>query len=66
MRNLADVDRCLCDGLKEGFVKILMQKGHSNILGATICGPNAGDMISELTVAMQWGVTVCEYPVNIQ
>jgi pyruvate/2-oxoglutarate dehydrogenase complex dihydrolipoamide dehydrogenase (E3) component len=58
MRQLKDVDRCLCDGLKSGFVKILMAEGGANILGATICGPNAGDMISEITVAIQWGVTV--------
>lgn len=57
-RNFADVDRCMCDGQKIGFVKIIMAAGGCNILGATICGPGAGDMISEITVAMQWGVTV--------
>lgn len=57
-RNFADVDRCLCDGVRSGFVKIIMAAGGANILGATICGANAGDMISEITLAMQWGVTV--------
>lgn len=57
-RQLADVDRCLCDGVKKGFVKITVRAGTDEILGATICGPNAGDMISELTLCMQYGIGV--------
>ena len=37
----------------EGFVKIHVLKGTDTILGATIVAPCAGEMISELTVAMQ-------------
>lgn len=57
-RQLKDVDRCLCDGIDSGFVKLIVQAGTKQILGATICGPNAGDMISELTVCIQYGITV--------
>ena len=57
-RQLGDVDRCLCDGVQKGFVKISVRAGTDEILGATICGPNAGDMISELTVCMQYGIGV--------
>lgn len=57
-RQLAPVDRCLCDGTAVGFVKITVLAGTGQIIGATICGPNAGDMISELTICMQHGITV--------
>jgi len=61
-RQLGDVDRCLCDGVQKGFVKISVRAGTDEILGATICGPNAGDMISELTVCMQYGIGVPQVP----
>ena len=57
-RMLKDVDRCKCEGVTEGFVKITCAKGTDKILGATIVGPNAGDLISELTVCMTSGVGV--------
>ena len=52
-REFADVDRGIVDGETEGFVKIHVKKGSDQILGATIVGSHAGDMISEITVAMQ-------------
>jgi pyruvate/2-oxoglutarate dehydrogenase complex dihydrolipoamide dehydrogenase (E3) component len=54
-REFADVDRGIVDGDTEGFVKIHVKKGTDQILGATIVGSHAGDMISEITVAMQSG-----------
>lgn len=56
VRYLKDVDRCKCEGITTGFVKISCAKDTDTILGATIVGPNAGDMISELSVAMQNGI----------
>ena len=55
-REFADVDRGIVDGETEGFVKIHVKKGTDQILGATIVGSHAGDMISEITVAMQGGM----------
>ncbi|MGD8991117.1 MAG: FAD-containing oxidoreductase [Desulfobacterales bacterium] len=55
-REFADVDRGIVDGETEGFVKIHVKKGTDQILGATIVGGHAGDMISEITVAMQAGM----------
>jgi pyruvate/2-oxoglutarate dehydrogenase complex dihydrolipoamide dehydrogenase (E3) component len=55
-RDLAPVDRCLCDGVSQGFVKITVKAGTDQIIGATICAPDAGSMISELTVCMQYGI----------
>ena len=55
-RQFAEVDRSIVDGRTQGFVKIHLKKGSDRILGATIVGEHAGDMISELTVAMQAGM----------
>jgi pyruvate/2-oxoglutarate dehydrogenase complex dihydrolipoamide dehydrogenase (E3) component len=49
---LEDVDRAVLDGETEGFVRVHLQKGTDRIVGATIVAAHAGDMISELTVAM--------------
>ncbi|MCC3468930.1 MAG: mercuric reductase [Oscillatoriales cyanobacterium] len=46
------VDRAIIDGEDEGFVKIHVKKGSDKILGATIVARHAGDMISEITLAM--------------
>lgn len=53
-RDFADVDRTLLEGHTEGFVKIHTAKGK--IIGATIVGEHAGDMISEISVAMRAGM----------
>ena len=47
-----DNDRALTEGDDEGFVRVLVKKGSDRIVGATIVGRHAGDMISELSVAM--------------
>jgi pyruvate/2-oxoglutarate dehydrogenase complex dihydrolipoamide dehydrogenase (E3) component len=52
LRPFNEVDRAIVDGEDEGFVKVLTKKGSGEILGATIVGRHAGDMISELTLAM--------------
>ena len=50
-----DIDRARTDGETEGFVKILLRKGTDRILGATIVSAHAGEMISEVSVAMAAG-----------
>ena len=52
VRPLRDVDRAIADGEEEGFVKIHVKKGTDQILGATIVARHAGEMISEITLAM--------------
>ncbi|HSB04546.1 MAG TPA: mercuric reductase [Thermodesulfobacteriota bacterium] len=49
---LGKVDRAILDGEQEGFVKVHVKKGTDEILGATIVARHAGDMISEITLAM--------------
>lgn len=48
----SSVDRALADGETEGFVKILHKHGSDQILGATIVARHAGEMISEITLAI--------------
>jgi mercury(II) reductase len=52
VRPMSDVDRAVTDGEEEGFVKIHVRKGTDKILGATIVARHAGEMISELTLAI--------------
>ncbi|MEW6532195.1 MAG: FAD-containing oxidoreductase [Thermodesulfobacteriota bacterium] len=52
VRPLTEVDRALVDGEDEGFVKIHVAKGTDRILGATVVAAHAGEMISEITLAM--------------
>jgi pyruvate/2-oxoglutarate dehydrogenase complex dihydrolipoamide dehydrogenase (E3) component len=51
---IEDTDRGRADG-DDGFVKIYVKKGTDKILGATIIGRHAGEMISEITTAMMAG-----------
>ena len=51
-RDFRDVDRAVVDGEEDGFVKIHVRKGTGEILGATIVARHAGEMISEISVAM--------------
>src|ERR1051325_3379338 len=52
VREFKDVDRAVLDGEDEGFVKLHVRKGGDEILGATIVARHAGEMISEISVAM--------------
>jgi pyruvate/2-oxoglutarate dehydrogenase complex dihydrolipoamide dehydrogenase (E3) component len=49
---LSEVDRAITDGEEDGFVKLHVKKGTDQILGATIVAKHAGDLISEVTLAM--------------
>ncbi len=51
-QSMEENDRAILEGETEGFVKVHLKKGSDKILGATIVAPNAGDMISEITLAM--------------
>ena len=53
-----EVDRAVLEGEEQGFVRVHLKKGSGRILGATVVGPHAGDLISELTVAIQNGIEI--------
>jgi pyruvate/2-oxoglutarate dehydrogenase complex dihydrolipoamide dehydrogenase (E3) component len=52
------LDRAKTEGDELGFFRVYCRKGKDKILGATIVGPHAGDMIGQLTLAMQHGIGV--------
>ncbi len=54
--SLAEIDRAVTDGEEDGFVKVYVAKGSDRILGATIVAAHAGEMISEITLAMVGGL----------
>ena len=54
--NLDDLDRAIADGEAHGFVKVLTQPGHDKILGVTLVGEHAGDLIAEFVLAMKHGI----------
>ncbi len=49
---MRDVDRALADGEPDGFVKIFTRKGKDEIVAATIVAAHAGEMISEVSLAI--------------
>jgi pyruvate/2-oxoglutarate dehydrogenase complex dihydrolipoamide dehydrogenase (E3) component len=49
---MENVDRARTDNATDGFIRVLVRKGTDTILGATIVGHNAGELICEFTLAM--------------
>lgn len=52
----SEVDRAVVTGHTEGFVKIITKKWSGKILGASIVGPRAGEMLGVLSLAMRKGI----------
>ena len=66
---LDDLDRAIADEEAHGFVKVLTAPGSDRILGATIVGEHAGDLLAEFVLAMKYGLglnkilgTIHSYP----
>jgi dihydrolipoamide dehydrogenase len=53
--DLAELDRAIAEGEAQGLVKVLTVPGKDRILGATIVGEQAGELIGEFTTAMKQG-----------
>ena len=51
-----DLDRAIADGEAHGFVKVLTVPGKDKILGVTIVGEHAGDLLAEYVLAMKHGL----------
>ncbi len=54
--SIAEANRAVTDGQEEGLVKVHVKKGSDRIVGATIVAAHAGDLITQLTLAIQHGV----------
>lgn len=73
IQEFRDVDRAILDGEEDGLVKVLVKKGTDQIVGATIVARHAGDLISEITLAMTHGLglkkigsTIHPYPTQAE
>ncbi|MDE2277602.1 MAG: FAD-dependent oxidoreductase, partial [Burkholderiales bacterium] len=53
---LDELDRAIADGEAHGFVKVLTVPGRDRILGVTIVGEHAGDLLAEWVLAMKHGL----------
>lgn len=51
-----DLDRAIAENEAHGFVKVLTATGTDKILGVTIVGTHAGDIIAEFVTAMKYGL----------
>jgi pyruvate/2-oxoglutarate dehydrogenase complex dihydrolipoamide dehydrogenase (E3) component len=67
------VDRAVLDGDTEGFLRVHLKKGTDRIVGATLVAEHAGEMISEISVAMtaglglgRIGATIHPYPTQAE
>jgi pyruvate/2-oxoglutarate dehydrogenase complex dihydrolipoamide dehydrogenase (E3) component/uncharacterized membrane protein YdjX (TVP38/TMEM64 family) len=54
--DLDDLDRAITEGHAHGFVKVLTSPGKDRILGATIVGQHAGELLAEFVLAMRHGL----------
>mmetsp|Transcript_54239 Transcript_54239/g.63380 ORF Transcript_54239/g.63380 Transcript_54239/m.63380 type:complete len:178 (-) Transcript_54239:366-899(-) len=54
-KHFSENDRAICDDSTSGMVRIRVDAKSDKILGASIVGIGAGNMISEITLAMQTG-----------
>jgi pyruvate/2-oxoglutarate dehydrogenase complex dihydrolipoamide dehydrogenase (E3) component len=70
---LGEVDRAVLDGETEGFARVHLKRGSDRILGATVVARHAGEMISEMTLAMTSGLglsaigrTIHPYPTQAE
>ena len=71
--DLKTMDRAILDGETDGFLKVRMAVGKDHILGATLVARHAGEMISEMTLAMTAGLglssiagTIHPYPTQAE
>jgi len=67
--DISDLDRAIADGNAHGFVKVLTVPGKDKILGVTIVGEHAGELLAEYVLAMTHGLglnkilgTIHSYP----
>jgi pyruvate/2-oxoglutarate dehydrogenase complex dihydrolipoamide dehydrogenase (E3) component len=70
---LREVDRAVLDGQEEGFFRVHLRAGSDHILGATLVAEHAGEMISEVALAITAGAglskigsTIHPYPTQAE
>lgn len=70
---LEELDRAIAESETKGFVKVLTPPGKDKVLGVTIVGAHAGEMIAEYVLAMKHGIglnkilgTIHAYPTLVE
>jgi dihydrolipoamide dehydrogenase len=61
----AAIGRALTTGESDGFVKLIADADTKILLGATIVGPDASDLISELALALEMGASVTDIALTV-
>ncbi|MEM7179922.1 MAG: dihydrolipoyl dehydrogenase [Spirochaetota bacterium] len=51
-----ELDRAIADGETKGFIRVITPKGKDKILGVTIVGSHAGDILAEYVLAMKYNL----------
>ena len=54
--SIDDLDRAMTEDADYGFIKVITARGSDKILGATIVGEHAGELITEFILAMKHGL----------
>ena len=69
----AGVDRAVLDGCTDGFAKVYVKKGTDKMVGATVVADDAGELISQFTLAIQHQIglkrlasTIYPYPTRAE
>ena len=67
--DLADLDRAVAEGETQGFIRFVTKRGTDRIIGATVVGSHAAELISTATLAMKHRIglnkllgTIVPYP----
>ena len=51
--DMTEVDRAITDGAQDGFIKLVIEHNSDKIIGATVVGQNAGELIGGITLAIR-------------
>lgn len=57
--------RAIANGCDEGFVKLIVDKASQRVIGGAIVGPNAGDMIGEIALAIEMNAVPADIALTI-
>ena len=68
-QEMKEVDRAVVERAEAGFARVLVRRGSDEVIGATIVGEHAGELIQEFVLAIKHGIglkqiasTVYAYP----
>jgi len=59
-QEMKEVDRAVVERAEAGFARVLVKRGSDEVIGATIVGEHAGELIQEYALAMKHGIGLKE------